>query len=280
MEASAKLTAIDDANADEGVLPPAILTSGATYAAAFLATTVLHELAHFVVALGFGRAPVLFHNAVDSQPAGTLATVATSLAGPIFSAVQGVGLAVLEPRTRMLSPVVRLFITWFAFHGLMNATGYVFTTWFAAGGDLGKAARLLGVPLVGLIALTALGFWLIRLGARSIYPAFVALLPDASRSDVAQRNRGLVRIALLAWPIGVALSLAASFPVPHWISLMYVFTAGFGAVWFTDFSKAQSAAPSVTGARLPNRWHVLPWVAWAALVALCMLVLRHGVSFD
>ena len=95
---------------------------------------------------------------------------------------------------------------------------------------------------------------------------------------MAARNAGLVRLALLAWPLGVALALPASFPIPHWISLLYVVIAGVGAVWFTDFSKAEPDAPAPEGDPLPDALAVAPWLLWAALLALCVGVLRNGVA--
>lgn len=256
-----------------------IVDSAAAYAAAFLLTTVLHELAHFIVAGVLGRHPVLFHNSVQGADASPGARIATSLAGPMFSALQGVVLTLLEPRLRRASPGLRLPYVWFAFHGLMNGAGYLFTTAFVPDADLGSAARLLGVPFLGCVALTILGFFTIRIAAKAIYPGFVALLPEGVRHDVERRNRGLVQLTVLAWPLGVLLVLPASFPVPHWISLLYVGIAGIGAVWFTDFSKAEGAGPSRSGQAHLGRLTLGTWLLWAALVALAVGVLRAGVPW-
>lgn len=265
---------------DEGVGARMIAVSAIAYAVAFLVTTLLHELAHFAVSYGWGRAPTLFHNAVHSPiDVGYLARLTTTLAGPFFSAVQGACFVALERRLRQRDPLWRLLVVWLGFHGIMNATGYLFTTAFVADADMGAAARLLGIPLPGLIAATMLGFWLIRVGARLSYPGFVALLPEGDRASVSVRNRGLVRIALFAWPLGVVLVLPASLPVPHWLSLMYVLIAGIGAVWFTDFSKAEPAgAPPIDGRPLVVRGEWRLWLPWMALSLLCLGWLRFGVS--
>ncbi|MCA9644867.1 MAG: hypothetical protein H6718_24190 [Polyangiaceae bacterium] len=263
-----------------------IAVSGVSYAASFLVTTVLHELAHYVVALGWGRDPTLFHNSVQSAlEVSNTARVTTSLAGPIFSLLQGVLLLPLERRLRKASPELRLFVVWLAFHGLMNATGYLFTTAFVPDADMGSAARRLEIPFWGMLAMSGLGFWSIRVAAHWIYPGFVALLPSNARTDVSARNRGLVGLALFAWPIGVLLVLPASLPVPHWLSLMYVLIAGVGSVWFTDFSKADAKAGkspvSDTETSTPDGLNVaLPALnagLWVVLTLLCLLVLRHGV---
>ncbi len=257
-----------------------VITSAMAYAGAFLITTILHELAHFVVALLWDRAPTLFHNAVhSSSDASTVAKVTGSLAGPLFSLVQGLAFVLLERRLRRADPVLRLMLVWLAFHGLMNATGYLFTTAFVPDADMGSAARALGIPTLGLIVCSGLGFWSIRLGARLIYPGFVALLPVDARSQVLARNRGLIQLSLFAWPLGVLLVLPSSLPVPHWISLFYVVIAGVGAVWFTDFSKAElEGAPVPVGDALADRLAWWPWVVWLAVTALCVGVLRHGVT--
>lgn len=138
--------------------PRAIVTSAVAYAATFLSTTVLHEGAHFVVAQDLGRFPVLYYSSVVSQESSSAAAVATSLAGPIASALIGVLFVAAERRAREGDPQLRLFLAWMGFHGLMNATGYLFTAIFAPGADVGSALRRLGLPTAGLVAASALGF--------------------------------------------------------------------------------------------------------------------------
>ncbi len=89
------------------------------------------------------------------------------------------------------------------------------------------------------------------------------------------RNRALVRLALVPWPLGVLLVLPASLPVPHWLSLLYVLIAGIGAVWFTDFSKAGIGASG--GPSLPDRLAAWPWALYISLL-LISTWLRAGVS--
>lgn len=45
-----------------------------------------------------------------------------------------------------------------------------------------------------------------------------------------------------------------------------------------DLSKAEPDAPARPGAPLASRFAIAPWIGWALLTALCVLVLRHGVS--
>lgn len=255
--------------------------SAALYAAAFLLTTVLHELAHFVVGGFFGRDPILFQNRVFHHlDVSTTARVLTSLAGPAFSLVQGMGVLALERYfRRRLGSVTRLALAWLAFHGLMNAFGYLFTTAFVPDADLGSAARRLGIPFIGCLVLTAVGFALIRVGARLVYPAFANLLAADAVDDVSARNRGLIRLALLPWPLGVVLVLPASLPFPHWVSALYVVIAGVGAVWFTDFSKAGLAPSRATLISLPASFVVWPWVALLALEVLSIFVMAPGIPW-
>ncbi len=254
-----------------------ILTSAVLYAVAFLLTTILHESAHFVVAGALGRHPILFHSSVASDEIGTSATVLTKLAGPLFSAVQGVILLAVERRIRHFPPHFRLLIAWLAFHGWMNATGYLFSAAFAPVGDIGSILRLLELPWWVSLAVSGIGFWTIRASVGLLYPSFAALLPVETRNDTATRNRALIRLAVLAWPIGVVLVLPSSWPFPAWISAFYVVIAGIGAVWFTEFSKRGAAVPPCEP--VPD---TLPWwpaVALGLLTALNLTILRHGVPF-
>jgi hypothetical protein len=244
--------------------------SAATYAVAFFLTTLLHELAHALVGASYGRAPVLFTTFVRCEhDVSTTAQVATALAGPVFSLVQGLALGALVLRVG-LPARWRLFLLWMGYHGLVNFVGYVFSTAFAPGGDLNRAATMLGVPFVGQLVMTGLGYAGLRWLVRPLAPVFLALRPDAALpARPWSQDIGLFA-GLLATP---ALILALLPPV-HWLAFVYVVTAPLPLL---DLMGAAEKAPSAQETPLPEP---KPW-AWTAafvvLVVVARLVLDRGV---
>ncbi|WP_125916912.1 hypothetical protein [Hymenobacter coccineus] len=82
------------------------------YTAAFLATVLLHELAHALTALAVGVHPTLFNSHVDAPPAGPRPEILIALAGPVFSLAQGVAALVLAARGRSTGPGPYLGCFW------------------------------------------------------------------------------------------------------------------------------------------------------------------------
>ncbi|MCA9550301.1 MAG: hypothetical protein KC933_09715 [Myxococcales bacterium] len=199
---------------------PRILESAGWYALAFILTQILHEAAHAAIGVATGRGPTLHTSYVEyAQEASVAAQVACAAAGPLLSLLQGI-LLTLVVRRGPSSPRLRLALTWLAFHGLVNFVGYLFTTSFAPGGDLGRIAGLLELPLWARLGLTGLGYLGLRYLARPLAPAFVALAPgplDEVGAKAVAKQEGV-----LAGAIATPALMLAALPVPHWLSLLYV----------------------------------------------------------
>jgi hypothetical protein len=237
------------------------------YAAAFLVTTLLHELAHAVVAARLGRMPTMHLTHVESlYEASAGAQIATALAGPLFSLAQGLLLGALVLRWAA-PPALRLALLWLAYHGLVNFVGYVFSTSFAPGGDLNRAATLLGFPLVVQLGMTAIGYGGLRLLVRPLAPVFVGLAPG---SELPLDARGWSReIGLLAGLLATPVLALALLPVPHWLALIYVLAAPLPLLDLPEAAaKLGPVARSPLVAPHPWRW---------ALGFVLLLVLARGL---
>lgn len=244
--------------------------SAAIYAVAFFLTTLLHELAHALVGASYGCAPVLFTTSVRCErDVSTTAQIVTALAGPLFSLAQGLALVALVLRGGM-GARIQLFLIWMGYHGLVNFVGYVFSTSFAPGGDLNRAATLLGVPFVGQLAMTGLGYAGLRWLVRPLAPVFLALRPDpALPARPWSQDLGLFA-GLLATPVLVL----ALLPPAHWLALVYVITAPLPLLDLMDAAEKVSPGP---GTPLPEP---KPWawtVAFLVLVAVARGLLDRGL---
>lgn len=252
------------------------LESAAWYAVAFLVTQILHEVAHAAMGLVLGRGPILHTAYVDYARDGAVgARVACAAAGPLFSAVQGlVLLGVARSALLRGQPVARLFVVWLSFHGLTNFVGYVFSTSFAAGGDLGQIAAWLELPLVASLAATALGYLGLRLLARPLGRCFAELAP-APLDDSAAARAWSREVGLFAGALATPVLVIAALPVPHWLSLVYV-VAAFLPLF--DLPKALDASrAAATRSALPAARPALAWTVYVALVVGARLALDDGI---
>lgn len=250
------------------------LETAGWYALAFWITTVLHELAHALVGLVVARGPVLHTTFVDYARDGAVSDqIATALAGPLFSG--GSGLALLAwSRSGKVPARLAPFVTWLAYHGLVNLVGYVFSVSFAPGADLGRVAALLELPTWLRIGLTLAGFGLLRLVARP-FGAVLAASSETVLDDEAQARAHAKRVMLAAWIATPALVLAA-LPVPHWLALVYTVAAPLPLFDLPDAlarERARSAHASVTTTR---RW--LGPALFVGFVIVSRALLDGGIS--
>ena len=167
----------------------------------------------------------------------------------------------------------------------MSAAGYLFTTAFAPGGDLTDAVMLMGIPMVGEVAMTMAGFYAIRAAARLVYSAFDTLLPNDGR--LTERLRVIREVIGPSVILGTLRSLPRAFPLPHWMSLEAVISGGFRVLWFTWHAKRRAGA-AVHAAHevraIDGSDNLVPLIVVSALVyVLVMLVerfvLRPGIAF-
>ncbi len=248
------------------------LESAAFYSAAFFVTVVLHEWAHGIAAWLSGATPVVHTTFVEMEKEAGSELVHV-LAGPLFSLVQGLVLIPVVARIRS-RPRLRLFLLWLAYHGLVNFVGYLFTTSFAPGGDLGKAAGLLGLPWWLKLAATGLGLLGIRYIARPLARFFAELAPKPLADEAAAKAWSW-EVGLWAGFLGTPVVVAAGLPPRIWLALFYNCAAAFPLFDLLDgLPRARSRAAETPLAE-PRPWPA--WLAYLLLVVVGRLVLDPGI---
>jgi hypothetical protein len=204
--------------------------------------TILHELAHYVVARYFDLAPVLHHNFVKSTIQGTdwqRAVVAG--AGPLFSLIFGA--VVLRIAHLWVKPsLLKLFLTWLGMGSVLCMFGYLLIAPLAAEGDTGRVFAYLKLPKYLTIGIALLSFMLINnlFGRWSSY--FVYYKHDAVF------DRQQTRLQLFTYPIyaSILIMTCLSLPVHTWVSLLptlcmpmtYFSTSG-------NYNRLDTLAPSL-----------------------------------
>lgn len=252
------------------------LASAGLYCLAFFLTQVLHEGGHALAGFVLGEHPILYTSHVDHTVEVSDAVRLTAvLAGPLTSLFQGLVLMAVVRRLS-LGPRLRLFVTWLAFHGLVNFVGYVFTTSFAPGADMGVAAELMGLPFVARLALTVAGYGGLRYLVRPLAVSFAALAaaPLGDESGRAWAKQ----IGIFAGAIATPILVVAALPVPHWLSLVYVIAA-FLPLFDLPDAMVKAGARGGTCA-LGDLSPIAPAAAYLFVLAMGRLLLDGGVRLD
>lgn len=206
------------------------INSAVLYVAAFLVTTMIHELGHALSGMFFGSDPVLHHNYVEHlSPENITRTqnVVTALAGPILSLLQGVlaGTAYLRAKNHKLTT---LFLLWFSILGLNNFLGYMMTGFLFQQGDIGKVFLILEVPLftqigIAVLAALALLFMAYKLTSPFLKFSYRTQWVDSEQSRV----NFSFHILILPWIIGSVAVTIAYLPIQAVVSIIYPIMSGF-----------------------------------------------------
>ncbi|MGI9149235.1 MAG: hypothetical protein ACR2IK_22255 [Chloroflexota bacterium] len=250
-----------------------LLNSGVAFALALMLMITLHELAHAVTHLAYGSHPRLFAGHVSMNSlVPTAQSVASDLAGPIFSLVSGC-LILSLPRLR--SGFWGLAVLWLGLLSVQEFTGYLLTAPFVAFGDIGEALGLLSAPAwvygVCFLAGAAGTFLLGRTATRRL----LAMTAPESGS-VAPQLRSL---GLFAWLAGVALTFllgagADSLARDGLFELMGAATSGIFIVFARFFMRREV----VSGSGLRVGWPVAGSIATLALGLVRQFVLGPGIQ--
>ncbi|AMJ64500.1 hypothetical protein [Hymenobacter sp. PAMC 26628] len=205
------------------------------YTAAFLATVLLHELAHALMALAAGVHSTLFNSHVDAPPAGPRQEILIALAGPVFSLAQGVAALTLTARGRSTGPGA-LFGLFLGVFGIINFLGYVMTSPVVDYGDVGQAEKLLGVPVAAAVVAAVAAAVAVVLAVQRTAPLFLRFVPASGLgvgpTEVVAQKRPYLR-ALLLWPwlLGSVVITALSWPWPTVLIVYPPMSSAGSGVW-------------------------------------------------
>jgi hypothetical protein len=239
------------------------------FAAASIATTILHELAHACVAFVLGVRSTLFSywanlDLTPAQAASALPLL-ISIAGPLFSLGSGIVCWLAYRRSRGAS--LALPLLYLSVFGLGTFFGNLLSTPFA--GDFSQAATALRLPIpvryaiaaAGAICVAALHWWAGRELARAVPP----------RVD---RVMGMLGIVTLPVVLGTAAMILVNQPMPRtWVNVR-IAEAGFwlfAAVGALMIRESQRRAASLH----------LHWadVAVALVGTLAVRLMVRGIPF-
>lgn len=123
-----------------------------------LISTILHESAHYLVAVYFNLNPELHHNYVKPliEPS-EKQLMLIALAGPTFSLI--IGLLTLFISIKLIKPsLLKLFLLWLGMNNILNFLGYMLIAPFIKDGDTGKVFNYFNVALPISIIIAIISF--------------------------------------------------------------------------------------------------------------------------
>ena len=205
----------------------ATINSSLALSSALLLTIILHELAHFLVALSFGSDATLFHNRVVNsirfdQDYKEFVFLA---AGPLLSLIQGVVFLKLSYKNK--PSVIALFYSWIGITGLVTFFGYVAIGPIIPFGDTGRMFSMMSVPIwiqIIIALLSLLSVTLILIKTTKLFETFIS--GDLSNIKLTRKKWAisLVLIPLLACVIITSL---LQFPITHFINILATASSPF-----------------------------------------------------
>jgi hypothetical protein len=254
------------------------LDSALAFALAFNLQFFVQEL--FLVvpkALTPGLKPTLFHNNHDwtgtnplaelFQGTGALATIAVGLAFMVWATRR-------PPRSRAL----RLFVTWMALLGLLEALSQALIGTVIPQNDVGRAMTYLGFAEAAKIGASVAATVAMALACGLVAPLLLTLAPGSETQDARGRARTVLRFAVL--PALVAVALIVPFRVPG-APIEILFPPVVAVLAATTWLQAWSwIAPRAPADPARPGWSTPVLLgALGLLLAVFHLVLRPGVEF-
>lgn len=249
------------------------------YTAAFLLTTLVHELGHALVSKVLGGQPMLYNTHVENLalhlPAST--EVAIALAGPLFSLVQGV-VFMGWAWGRRGSGDAALWRLYLGLFGLINFMGYLLIGPVVPYGDIGQVEAIWQVPVWATVTVAVLA----GVGVQWVVGRTAPLFLDFGQGGLTRPLRGQMMQGLIAvpWLLGSVLITALSWPLPTPISLIYPIMSNMvlGAAWgkaMRGTYPEEALAPAIP---LLHQLHLGWAVAAVAVVGTVVRLLAAGVA--
>ncbi|WP_210520633.1 zinc metalloprotease [Hymenobacter terricola] len=255
------------------------ITAALHYTAAFLLTTLVHELGHALVSKRLGGRPMLYNSHVENLtqhlPAST--EVAIALAGPLLSLAQGLVFLAWAWRQRG-SGDAALWRLYLGLFGIINFLGYLLIGPLVPYGDIGQVEAIWRVPVWATVTVAvAAGF-----GVQWVVGRTAPLFLDFGPAGLARplRSRLMQGLITLPWLLGSVLVTALSWPWPTPISLIYPIMSNMvlGAAWGKAMGQPYPADALVPAVPLLSQLHLAWAVAALVGVGAVFRLLAPGVA--
>jgi len=248
-----------------------LINSSLAFVSAFIITTFIHELSHYLSHLMFGADPTLFHNYVQTvdKPTSITANVVSALAGPVMSLVQGIFFAFLFLRKKNNS-AINLLLLWISLLGYVNFFGYLVMTPFFTSGDTGKAAELLNLEYYIRFSIAIIGFvlliWVISKTGKN-FSNFIS-----EDRDLKKRSKYVYHVMFFPIIIGSIVNSILAFPAMVLLSVIYPATSSY--VIMSSFGVILKNSNSMNKSEIEEKIN-----SSLFLIFVCSIILNRLLTF-
>ena len=246
-----------------------IINSTLALSTAFLLTIILHELAHYLMAIFLNYEATLYHNMVAFKtPENEFHEIMIAGIAPIFSLLQGV--LAYQYSKRMKTSPESLLVLWFGLVGMITFFGYLMIAPLVPVGDTGKVFSLLHVPIsiqlfVSIVAVVSITFILMKCTVEFEKYA----LQDFGNVRMNRKKWGL---SLLLFPLllSIFITTLLQFPVQHFASILATVCAPLSilAVVGTFMGSKEALQKNIEGKSVDDSIWVLGLVLFFLMVGL------------
>ena len=179
--------------------------------------TVLHELAHFLMANYFGLKPELHHNYVNylTDNATELQNMIIAGIGPLFSLIFGTVILLISVKIKKTS-LIKLFTLWLGMNGVLMFLGYILIAPIAKDGDTGKVFDFFNVPTYISIFIAIIAFVIIFFLFSNLSKEFRFYKSE----DSFKQNENMKQLFLYPICSSIILITILNLPVISWVSLL------------------------------------------------------------
>ncbi|MDB4293638.1 hypothetical protein N9954_09555 [Maribacter sp.] len=197
-----------------------IINSSLAFTAAFLLTILLHELAHFLMAITLGYESTLFHNRVVTPVPFETDHQELLFAGiaPLFSLLQGI---VFLKISATAGPSIKsLTCSWIGICGLITFFGYLMISPIVPFGDTGKVFSIFNIPVVLQIIISivsVVAITLILMRSVRLFEKFISGDLNAVKKVRLKWGNALILFPLLT---GIIIVSVLQFPIAFLVSIL------------------------------------------------------------
>ena len=243
------------------------------YITTSIIVTILHELAHFLVANYFDLHPVLYHNYVNYSDKFTASQgLYIAAAGPLFSLLQGI-ICMFWTKKIKQKGLFSLTILWLGLQGILTFMGYLLIAPFFAYGDTGKVFAILGVPMFMRIIISILSIIIITW----YYLKQTAEMVQYAYSDDLDRKTIARDLLLLPIFLGGLINASLQLPVPTFLSLIAPIFMPF--TFMSVYGNYRNIKHDFLKPSVLIKEYSISVIIFFVICVTVFRILRYGISF-
>jgi len=207
-----------------------ILNATIAFVIVAILSMTLHEAGHFLASVSIGYPAILHHNYVQHSEEPIQVRLISSAAGPLTSLLIAVVFHCLVQR-RSFMGITALTMIYMSMLSYAGFFGYLAIAPFYAYGDTGFILRTLACPVWLIVVMALAGVAAAFFVIRSFGIHLVALMDEATATDLHTRKKALYDLIFFPLFLGMIVTTLLNLPAPTPLSLIAPLTSPLMILW-------------------------------------------------